>query len=154
MSQLIDAFGINGSLILAQAVNFGLLLVVLRLFLYKPVMAMLEKRRALIAQGVEDAQNASERLAGADATATERVNAAEVEAEGIVASARTAAGSEKTRIVSEAEARASKLEADATARAKEAHEKALRDSEKDIARLAILAAEKAMTTMAPTTKGA
>ena len=144
MSQLFAAFGINGSLILAQAVNFALLLVVLRLFLYKPVMAMIEKRRAVVAQGVEDAARAKEKLEGADAEVASRVEGAEKEADSVLASAREAAQLERTRIVREAEARAESVERDAQARADEAATRTLRESEKEIARLAVLAAEKAM----------
>ena len=144
MEQLFDTFGIDWKLLVAQAVNFGILLVVLRYVLYKPIMKTLDERRAKIEQGVKDAEEASVKLAEADTEAGARIAAADTEAEALVAHARDAATSEKSRIVKEAEERAARLTADAEARAKESAEKALRDSEKEIARLAILAAEKAM----------
>lgn len=144
MAQLLDAFGINGSLLLAQLVNFGVLFVALTWLLYKPVMKTLDERRTKVAQGVLDAELATQKLATADEEASTKVQHAELEAEGIVASARDEAGSEKIRIVKEAEARAAAVAADAEARAKETAAKALRESEKEIARLAVLAAEKAM----------
>jgi vacuolar-type H+-ATPase subunit H len=63
-----------------------------------------------------------------------------------MASARDAGTVEKNRIVTDAQARAAAIEADADARAKETAAKTLRDSEKEVARLAILAAEKVMRT--------
>lgn len=144
MDSLLDAFGINGSLLLAQLVNFGILFVALTWLLYKPVMKTLDERRAKVAQGVIDAELATQKLATADEEASNTVQHAELEAEGIVKSAREEAGSEKTRIVKEAEARAAAVAADAEARAKETAAKSLRESEKEIARLAVLAAEKAM----------
>ena len=144
MADLLNAFGIKGSLLLAQLVNFGVLFVALSYLLYKPVMKTLDARRAKVAQGVIDADLAAEKLSTADAEASAKVQEAEVEAESIVSSAREEAGSEKSRIVKEAEARAASVAADAEARAKETSAKALRESEKEIARLAILAAEKAM----------
>ena len=144
MSALLNAFGINGSLLLAQAVNFGIVLVALTYFLYKPVMKMLDARQKKVAQGVEDAERAAEKLASADSEAAALVSKAETEADGIVAGARETAGSEKARIVKEAEARAVAIAADADARAKEMAAKVLRDSEKEVARLAILAAEKVL----------
>lgn len=144
MEQLFDTFGIDWKLLVAQAVNYGILLVVLTYVLYKPVMKTLDERRAKIAQGVKDAEDAAVKLAEADTQAGVRIAAADSEAEALVANAREAAGGEKARIVKEAEERAARLTADAEARAKESAEKALRDSEKEIARLAILAAEKAM----------
>lgn len=144
MGALLTAFGIQTPLLLAQLVNFAVLFVVLTYLLYKPVIKTLDARRAKVAQGVLDADAAAAKLATADAEASATVQGAETEAEGIVKSAREEAGSEKTRIVKEAEARAAAVAADAEARAKETASKALRDSEKEIARLAILAAEKAM----------
>lgn len=144
MADLLSAFGIKGSLLLAQLVNFGVLFVALTYLLYKPVMKTLDARRAKVAQGVLDAEEAAKKLASADAEATNTVQSAEKEAEGIVSSAREEAGSEKSRIVKEAEARAAAVAADAEARAKETAAKALRESEKEIARLAMLAAEKVM----------
>ncbi len=144
MAALLEAFGIKGSLLLAQLVNFGILFVALSYLLYKPVMKTLDERRAKVAQGVLDAEEATKKLATADETATQTVQSAEKEAEGIVTSAREEANSEKQRIVKEADARAASIAADADARARETAAKALRESEKEIARLAILAAEKAM----------
>ena len=145
MEQLFATFGIDLSLIIAQAVNFGVLFVVLTYLLYKPVLKTLDERRAKVAQGVEDAERASQLLATADAEAGTRLKDADEEATYIVASARDAAGSEKARIMKEAEERAAALERDAEARAKEDAARMRRESEKEIARLAILAAEKALT---------
>lgn len=144
MDKLLDAFGIDWKLLLIQAVNFGILIIALWYFLYRPVLKVLSERQEKIAKGVEDAERATQKLASADAEASQRVSKADTEASEILASARDAAGTERARLVKEAEQRASAIEKDAQARATEAQAKALRDSEKEIARLAILAAGKAM----------
>jgi F-type H+-transporting ATPase subunit b len=144
MQQLFAAFGIDWRLILAQAINFGIVLFALRYFLYTPVMNSIENRRKVVAKGVEDAQQAEVMLASADETVTTRIHDADTEATMIMTRARDEAGVERTRIVSDAELRAQALGRDADARAKEASAKMLRESEKEIARLAVLAAEKAM----------
>lgn len=144
MEQLFAAFGIDWKLLIAQAVNFGVLLAALTYLLYKPVLKTLDERKAKVAQGVIDAEEAEKKLAEADSTVGERLHKAEGEAEAIVASARESAQSEKARILKEAEVRAQGLEADAEARAKEAAATALRESEKEVARLAVLAAEKVL----------
>ncbi len=142
MQELFSAFGIDWRLLAAQAVNFGIVLVALWYFLYKPVLATLEKRRELVAKGVEDARRAAHMLENADGEALSRVAAAGKEAEQIVAAARESAGAEKARLLKEAEARAVAIKDDADARASEAAARALRESEREIARLATLAAEK------------
>ena len=144
MEALFGAFGIDWKLLLAQAVNFGVLFVLLSYLLYKPVLSTLEKRREVVAKGVEDAEKAAEMLSTADAQVAEKVSGAEQEAQTIVASARDEAGQERTRLLKEAEERAAVIAADAEARAKETAARTIRESEKEIARLAILAAEKAM----------
>jgi F-type H+-transporting ATPase subunit b len=144
MQQLFEAFGIDWHLILAQAVNFGVLLIALQYFLYTPVMKALEERKNLVAKGVEDANAATVLLASADESAHKRAHDAEQQAEAIVSLARTEATDERKRIVNEAEARAHAVSLDAAARAKEVAEKMLRESEKEIARIAMLAAEKAI----------
>ncbi len=142
MAQLFSAFGLDVRLLLIQALNFGIVLLVLRHFVYRPVLEVLEKRRATVAKGVEEAEKASELLASADQTALGRVNAAEKEAETIIASARQAGGKEEARIVSEAEARAVSITESAELRAKETAARVSRESEEEVARLAVLAAEK------------
>lgn len=142
MQQLFAAFGINWSLLLAQAVNFAIVLVALWYFLYRPVSVVLAKRQAIIAKGIEDASAAEKQLAHAEAEAKARVLAADAESQQIVAHARTAASVEKTRLMEEAENHAAAIMEDAEAHAAETVARARRDSEKDVARLAVLAAEK------------
>jgi F-type H+-transporting ATPase subunit b len=144
MEQLFGAFGIDGKLLVAQLINFGVLFVGLTYLLYKPVMKTLDTRREKVAQGVIDADQAALKLATAGTEASTIVKGAETDAEGIVTNARDLAGTEKARILKEAEARASTLEADADARAKETASRVLRESEKEIARLSVLAAEKVL----------
>lgn len=144
MDQLFAAFGVSWKLLLAQAVNFGIVLVALWYFLYKPVMTTLEKRREVVAKGVEDARRAEEKLAGADSEAASRVTAADGEAQAIVTSARQAAAAQTATTLEEARERAARLEADAKARAEEGAAHALRESEREVTRLAMLAAEKVL----------
>lgn len=142
MSELFAAFGINWKLLLVQALNFGALLVVLSYFLYRPVLKLIDERREKIAEGVRTAEAAERRLEEAKAEGDKLVGSAAREAEGIVAQARGRADERAGEIVSGAEARAQAILAEGVARAEEARRKALKESEKEIARTAMLAAEK------------
>lgn len=146
MEQLLSAFGINGKLLLAQLINFGVLFVGLSYLLYKPVMKVLDERTKKIELGVHAAEEAMQKASRADEEASTVVKGAETEAEEIVSGARETALAERTRIIKEAEARASSVEKDAEARAAEDSARMLRESEKEIARLSILAAEKVLRT--------
>lgn len=142
MDQLFATFGINWKLFTMQMVNFGLLLWVLWKFVYTPVLAMIDQRREEIAEGVRKAEAADRRLAEADLEGKSLVAAAGKEGESLVAAARARADEKATEIVKTAEAKAAAALSDATARAEEAKRKALQESEKEIARAAMLAAEK------------
>jgi F-type H+-transporting ATPase subunit b len=144
MSALFSTFGIDWHLLIAQTVNFVVLLAILSWLLYKPVLKMVDERKRLVVKGVEDAEEAERKLAEADGEAAIRVGSAEKEAEEIVKGARALGAAEKATLLKEAEARAAQVERDAAARAAEDLARAKRESEKDIARLAVLAAEKVL----------
>lgn len=144
MEELFAAFGINWKLLLVQALNFGLLLVVLTYFLYKPVFSMIRARREKIEEGVRNAEEAARKLAESDIKGKEVVTKASREAEGMLAAARTSAEEKKVAMMRDAEARAEAVMKDAEARAAEAERQMRAKSEREIAKTAMLAAEKIM----------
>ncbi len=62
MTELIEKLGLDWRLLLTQAINFVIILVILRLTVYKPVLTVLKKRREKIAQGLEKAARADDEL--------------------------------------------------------------------------------------------
>lgn len=142
MNDLFAAFGVNWKLLLIQAVNFGLLLSVLSYFLYKPLLKIIDERRESVAEGVRKAQAADRQLEDAKQEGSEMVGRAAREAEQLVATARSRADEKGLEVLRTAEARAEALLKDAQARAEESKRQALLESQKDIARAAMLAAEK------------
>src|SRR5579884_4206682 len=60
---IFSQFGIQPVLLLAQAVNFIILLYILKRFLYQPVLKMLEERKNRIAQSLKDADEIEKQLA-------------------------------------------------------------------------------------------
>lgn len=142
MSQLFAAFGLDIKLLLIQALNFAILLAVLWRFLYTPVLKMIDERRTKIAEGVEKAEAADRKLADADLEGKTLVAGANKEAEGLVAAGRARASQESTEILKRTQEKADQLLAEANMRADEAKRLALAAGEKEIARAAMLAAEK------------
>lgn len=142
MSELFAAFGIDWRLLLIQSINFGLVLVVLWRYLYTPVLKMIDERRNAIAESVRKAEAADRRLAEADMEGKESIALAVKDAQGIVAQARTRADEEAAEIMKRAQAKADQAVADAHARAEEDRRQAMMAGEKEIARAAMLAAEK------------
>jgi F-type H+-transporting ATPase subunit b len=142
MSQLFVTFGINWQLLLIQAVNFAVLLVGLWYFLYGPIMRIIDERREKIAEGVRTAEAAAHRLEEAKTEGDTMVGNAGREAEALVATARARADEKGNQMIKEAQSRADKMMVDAEARAGEAKRQAILESEKEIARTAMMAAEK------------
>ena len=142
MSELFAAFGLDWKLLLIQALNFGILLFVLWRYLYGPVLQMIDDRRNTIAEGVQKAEAADKRLAEAAHESKGIVAHASKEAESLVASGRARADEQAAEILKRSQNEAERVLADATARADEARRQAMAAGEKEIARAAMLAAEK------------
>lgn len=142
MEQLLTTFGINWKLLVIQAVNFGVLLAALTYLLYRPVLKVLDERRAKIAEGVQAADAASQRLADAKTEADGIVGDGARQAQTLLTSARSSAEEKGAQIVKDAEVRAAAVMRDAEARASESQRQAMRESEREIAKAAMLAAEK------------
>ena len=144
MEKLIEAFGIDIRLIIIQIVNFGLLMVVLSYYLYKPVLKMLKEREEKIAKGIADAKDAEAALATAEIEKKHIVSSANKEAEAVGARAKEHASLKADQIVADAQRKAEQVIKDAGARGSEMKANALKESGAEIAKLAILAAEKVL----------
>lgn len=102
MNELLHQFGVDWKLLIAQAVNFFVLLLVLWKFAYKPIFEVFRTRRESIAQGLRDAEEASQRLTQADKIGEERIASARAEALGIVNQAEALGRTRKEEILQEA----------------------------------------------------
>lgn len=142
MNQLFAAFGIDWRLLIIQGINFAVLLSALTYFLYRPITKMIDDRRAKIAEGVRMAEAAESRLAEAKTEGEGLVGAAAREAEAIVATARESAEVKGSEVLHAAEARAESVMKEAAARGEELKRQALIESEREVVRAAMLAAEK------------
>jgi F-type H+-transporting ATPase subunit b len=87
----ITDIGINLPVLVAQTVNFVVLLTLLKLFVYKPVLGMLDQRRARIEEGLNAAQRGQERAAEAERAAQAELDTARREGQNLVQNAQQAA---------------------------------------------------------------
>jgi F-type H+-transporting ATPase subunit b len=111
--------GVDRRLLISQAVNFTLLVIVLRLFVYKPILNILKKRREKIEEGVAKAEEADVRLKEVDNISKKKIKEAEEEAVGII----------KTT-----EEKAKRLEGELTDRVKEKQIQMMQKAEADAER--------------------
>ena len=144
MQEILEAFGIDWRLISIQIFNFVALVLVLWYFLYQPILKLLNERQQKIAQGVKDAEDAKDALKNADKEKTVIVTKAHTEAGEIVERAKQHAVEKGAMLVSEAQDKADRIMSDAKDKGEEIKEQAKEESEAEIAKLAVLAAEKVL----------
>lgn len=77
-------FGVQPILLLAQVVNFLILLFILKRFLYGPILKVLETRKQKIAESLKNATEIEKRLEAITAERAEKLTAAGKDAEGIL----------------------------------------------------------------------
>ena len=137
-----DALKIEWQLIVAQLFNFALMIVVLRLFLYEPVLKMLQARKDKIAQSMKDAERVNAAAKEVEAEKAKVLDVARREAQEVRAQATRDAEKIAQDVRSRAETEATEIRMKAQAEASKQMEAALADANKQIADLAILATEK------------
>ena len=132
-----EALGINVNGIIAYVINFALLVVLLRMFLYKPVKDMLAQRQQRIAEGLESAERASreaaEQRAKFEKDLAEARQASQEEAR------KAAEATEKMRqgILEAAQQEAAEIKAKAVADAEQEKQQVMADLQKQAADLAM-----------------
>ncbi|MGD2058886.1 MAG: F0F1 ATP synthase subunit B [Anaerolineales bacterium] len=137
-----EALGINLGYLLVQITNFAILFIILRAWVFKPIVGLLERRRETIAQGEEDARVAAQARENAEQEAEEITKKAQQEASKIVRDATERGEEVRLEIKQKAEEEAAEIRANAQEQAKEAKEQALSDLRGQVASLAIAAAQK------------
>jgi F-type H+-transporting ATPase subunit b len=134
--------GINLGYVVVQIVSFLVMLVILRAWVYKPVLNMLENRRKTIAQGLEDARVAEEARANAEKEAEQILTKAQQDASERLREATARADEAAREIKAEAEREATEIRQTASAEAEQAKTHALGELRGQVAVLAIAAAQK------------
>lgn len=144
MEEIIKAFGIDGKLIIIQIVNFTILMVALGYFLYNPILNLLRAREEKIAQGIRDAEAAAVALGTAEEEKKGILTAAHVAATEVNNRAKVAAEDTAATIVKSAEDKAEGVIREAAKKAELLRAQVEKEAEAEIAKTAILAAEKVL----------
>ena len=142
MENIITAFGIDVRLIIVQIINFTILMVALGYFLYTPILNLLREREEKIATGIKDAEAAAVAKASAEVEKAAVLTEAHQAAAEVNTRAKAAADVTAAEIVRAAEAVAAAAKAKAVVDAEQLKAAAIKASEAEIAKTAILAAEK------------
>jgi F-type H+-transporting ATPase subunit b len=98
----VEALGINLYFLLAQIVNFVVIMALLRMFLYKPMLNMLENRREKIRESLSAAEKARAEAANRSRENEEIIAQARRQAQDIIRQAEERAKQREVQIVAEA----------------------------------------------------
>ena len=137
-----EALGINAGYLLVQIFSFILMLIVLKAWVYNPLINMLENRRSSIAQGLEDARIAAEACANAEAKAEKIISEAQGKAAETVREATTRAEESTRGIKDAAKKEASETRKNALADIEQERDAILSDVRGQIAALSMAATQK------------
>lgn len=140
--EAIGSLGIDLKGLIAQMVNFTLLLVLLYLFLYKPVLRALEDRRARIRESMERAEEIKQQLARTQEDYAAQMQQARRDAQEVVAQAVELGKRLEEEARTRAKEEAERLLARAQAQIEREKQHAIAALRAEVADLAILAASR------------
>ncbi len=138
----LSSLGINGPFLIAQIVNFFVLLFLLQRFLFKPLVKMLESRKQRIAEGLQAAELARREAEGERAQLQAQMDGERREAMERIAAASKRGETLADEIEASARQDAQRIVEQAREEANRERERILADAQHEIAELAMLAAEK------------
>ncbi|NWF80249.1 MAG: F0F1 ATP synthase subunit B [Chloroflexi bacterium] len=139
-----EALGINLNLFLAQLINFGVVVGLLWVLLYKPVQKMLNDRTARIEASLREADQVKQQLAYAKRDYDAEIARARQEAAAIVAQAQDRAKAQEAEIIAQARREADRLREEARTQAAQERDQMLREAKGQIAELVTLTASRVL----------
>lgn len=123
-------------------VNIILLVILLKIFLFKPVNRMMEERTASIQNDIDSAKKSKEEAEAIKQEYADTISQAKDEAQQIIARAREQAASEKLEVIRQTQDEAEQIMADANKTIENERKKSMQQAQAEIADLAIAAASK------------
>jgi F-type H+-transporting ATPase subunit b len=142
MEELIKTFHIDIKLILAQLVNFAIVLWVLKKYAYGPMLKLMTERSAKIEKGIENAENAGKKLQEIEEKEKAVLVEARKAAQEIVAKAEAVALKNKEEIVIATKLQAEKILSDSAKKIELEKNQMMQEVKGQIAELVVAATGK------------
>lgn len=143
--ELISKFGIDWKLLIAQIINFAILLFVLWKFAYKPILKILEERKHKIQKGLDDAKKGEKLLEEMMERETAKMKEAEQRIGKMLEKAQQDAEHMKKEIVTQAHSQAEELLSRAKAQIQEEKDNIVKAVKSEVADIVILALSKMLS---------
>ena len=134
--------GIDWKLLLAQVVNFGILLFILKRYAYQPMLQLMDERAARIEKGLKDAEAAEQKLRSVEVEEKAILAGARQQAKELLVETDKAAKERDALKLSETEARVKKLFSDAETKLEDDRARMIEDAKRELSETVMLAVEK------------
>ena len=144
MNELFSKLGIDWRLLLAQMINFGILVFVLTKFLYRPMLKLLDERRQKIAEGLAQAEEAAKARRETEEWRKLEEQKLRQEADRILAEAKTQGEALQENITAKAFEEANRIREQTRKDLERERQRVFQEAQKELAGLAIFAAEKVL----------
>ena len=138
----LGALGINQGFLIAQLFNFGLIFILLTVFMWRPLVNMLDARSAKIQKGLEDAQAAANARMNAEAEAEKILQQARTEAQTTIDEARNRGEEVARQVQQEARTEADSIREEARQAAVEERDAQLAGLRSQVAAISIAVAQR------------
>lgn len=138
--------GIDFKVLLAQVINFGILLFILTKFLYQPILSTLDKRRERIAQSLDKAEEIDQTAKQAEQDYQTKIAEANKEANAIIEEAKEAADKIRRDTLKTATAEAAALKASAQEQIGAERRTLYADVKKNVGKLSLFVLTKVLQT--------
>jgi len=144
MTELLSQLGIEWKILVAQVVNFGILFFVLRHFLYKPILKMLDRRRNELVKDKEDRVMFGGKLRELEKTREGTLQKAREESAKILKLAEAAGSKMKDELLKETQKESEKMRLDAKKAMVEEKQVMMRDIKSEVGSIVALAISKSL----------
>ena len=137
-----EALGINLGYLIVQILNFAIMFIILRKWVFVPIGNLLETRRAAISEGLENARVAAEARENAEQDAEKIIAEAQAKANQVIREATERAEEQGREVLAAADTEAVKKREEAMAEAERDKERMLGDLRGQVAALSMAATQK------------
>ena len=138
----IGALGINLPSLLAQLINFTLLMVLLSVLAYKPLLRVMDERRKRIQEGLEAAEESKNRLSETEKEVARELEKARQEGQALISQAQQMSSRTQEEGRTQARAEAEQLLERARSEIQMERDSAIAELRREFASLTIIAAER------------
>lgn len=142
MDELIKTFHIDWKLLIAQLINFAIVLFILYKFAIKPLSKTMDKRTEEIEKSLKDAKKIEENLAKIEAEKAEKIQQAKKEAAEIIEKSRQQGEEQGQRLVAEAKAEVQTVIAAAKEQIAQEKNQMLKEVKSEVGELVVRATKK------------